>query len=256
MKLMVGMVLMVLLCGACTKAQTTGFSGMVTVVDGDTVHMRDLKFRFHGIDAPESSQLCQDMAGKDYRCGQVSANALDAKIAGRTVTCEEHDRDRYGRIVAVCKVAGEDLNRWMVQSGLALAYTQYSKDYVSDEQTAKAQKVGLWAGTFENPADYRKTKKNSAKTPTNRTPRAQILASVPNNVPSSVPTNLPNGSSAGVGVAPDANGECPTSAPLKGSGGKKYHHPGGRYYAKTKAKVCFASEADAQGAGFVMAKGQ
>jgi endonuclease YncB( thermonuclease family) len=250
MKLLAGTMLLLLLCGACTKAQTTGFSGNVTVVDGDTVHMRDLKFRFHGIDAPESSQLCQDTAGKDYRCGQVAANALDAKIAGRTVTCEEHDRDRYGRIVAVCKVAGEDLNRWMVQSGLALAYAQYSKDYVSDEQTAQAQKVGLWAGTFENPADYRKAKKNSAKIPTNPTPRAQPIASVPSTVPSS------GGVPSGGGVAPDANGECPSSAPLKGSGGKKYHHPGGKYYVKTKAKVCFASEAAAQGAGFVMAKGQ
>ncbi len=254
MKLLAGTMLLLLLCVSCTKSQTTGFSGIVTVVDGDTVHMRDLKFRFHGIDAPESSQLCQDIQGKDYRCGQVSANALDAKIAGRTVTCEEHDRDRYGRIVAVCKVNGEDLNRWMVQSGLALAYTQYSQDYAADEQTARAQKVGIWAGTFENPADYRKANKNVAKNPTknlarspsNGTPRAQPIANLPTSVPSG----------AGGGVAPDAGGECPSSAPLKGSGGKKYHHPGGRYYAKTKAKVCFASEADAQGAGFVLAKGQ
>ncbi len=238
MKLQGKVLVWVLLCGSSVGATAQSYTGVVSVVDGDTVHMREFKFRFHGIDAPESSQLCTDATGQQYRCGQVAANALDKKIAGRTVTCEERDRDRYGRIVAVCKVAGEDLNRWMVQSGLAVAYLQYSKDYAADEQTARAQKVGIWAGTFQMPAEYRK----EGKAPSNGTPRA--VASVP------------SGSSAGVGVAPNADGECPSTAPLKGSSGKKYHFPGGRYYASFKAKMCFATDADAESAGFVKAKGQ
>ena len=60
----------------------------------------------------------------------------------------EKDKDRYGRIVAVCSVAGLDLNRWLVQQGLAVAYLEYSKHYAGDETKARAAKVGLWSGVF------------------------------------------------------------------------------------------------------------
>ena len=42
----------------------------------------------------------------------------------------------------------------MVQAGLAVALPQYSRAYVSDEQAAKAQQIGIWASEFEQPADY------------------------------------------------------------------------------------------------------
>jgi succinoglycan biosynthesis protein ExoI len=51
--------------------------GRASVVDGDTITIRDEHIRFHGIDAPESDQLCQGGKGQSYRCGSVSANALD-----------------------------------------------------------------------------------------------------------------------------------------------------------------------------------
>lgn len=47
--------------------------------------------------------------------------------------CEERDRDRYGRAVAVCFVGGTDVEAWMVAQGWALAYRKYSSDYVSQE---------------------------------------------------------------------------------------------------------------------------
>ena len=39
------------------------------------------------------------------------------------------NKDQYGRSVAVCKAGGEDLNKWMVANGYAVAYSEYSKDY-------------------------------------------------------------------------------------------------------------------------------
>lgn len=50
--------------------------GRPSVTDGDKLVIRDTRIRLHGIDAPESAQTCQDMAGKDYRCGQAAALAL------------------------------------------------------------------------------------------------------------------------------------------------------------------------------------
>ena len=34
-------------------------SGVPTIVDGDTVHINDKKFRLEGIDAPEMRQQCK-----------------------------------------------------------------------------------------------------------------------------------------------------------------------------------------------------
>ena len=68
---------------------------------------------------------------------------------------EERDRDRYGRVVAVCRAAGEDLNAWMVSQGWALAYRQYSRDYVGEEADARAARRGIWRGDFVEPWDWR-----------------------------------------------------------------------------------------------------
>lgn len=133
-------------------------TGIPSVVDGDTLDLRGTRFRLHGVDAPESSQTCLKGA-QVYRCGQQVALALADHIGKRNVTCEEGDRDRYGRVVAVCRMTatGEDLNRWLVRQGLAVAYTAYSRDYAGDEVYAKQGRLGLWAGSFVRPEVYRKT---------------------------------------------------------------------------------------------------
>ncbi|WP_319798816.1 thermonuclease family protein [Nitrobacter sp.] len=94
--------------------------GQASVVDGDTIEIHGQRIRFAGIDAPESDQLCRDEDSALYRCGQKAANDLAAFIDRRPVQCIEVDRDRYGRAVAVCTVAGVDLADWLVRSGLAL----------------------------------------------------------------------------------------------------------------------------------------
>jgi len=151
------------------------------VTDGDTLGIRSVKFRLHGIDAPESSQTCRDARQRVYRCGALSANKLSEKIGVRNVTCAERDRDRYGRIVAVRSAGGKDLNAWMVSQGLAVAYRQYSRDYIALEERAKRFRRGLWAGTFQLPSEYRKNPSNlssagTAPKPASTTPHFSSCA--------------------------------------------------------------------------------
>ena len=73
------------------------------MIDGDTIEMHGVRIRFHGIDAPESKQNCL-AGGKHWPCGELATIALARRISERTVACDERDRDRYGRIVAVCRL--------------------------------------------------------------------------------------------------------------------------------------------------------
>ncbi len=66
------------------------------------------------------------------------------------------DIDRYQRIVAGCSVAGGDLGRYMVTDGQAVAFLKYSTDYVSSEESAQTNGIGLWSGKFDMPWDWRK----------------------------------------------------------------------------------------------------
>ncbi len=133
-------------------------AGVTTVIDGDTIEVHGQRIRLHGIDAPESRQLCR-LDGKPWQCGKDAANALADKIARRPVTCEDLGRDRYKRIIARCAVTGEDLGAWMVLEGLALAYRRYSLDYVDQEADAQAARRGIWAGEFVKPWEWRRGKR-------------------------------------------------------------------------------------------------
>ena len=140
----------------CHETADASSVGVASVIDGDTIEIHGEPFRLFGIDAPESKQLCKGATGEPYRCGQVAANALGDLIGGKTVSCEKRDLDRYKRIVAVCSVKGRDAGAYLVAKGLAVAYVKYSKIYVSQQSAARKARLGLWAGPFEMPWDWRK----------------------------------------------------------------------------------------------------
>ena len=86
----------------------------------------------------------------------AAALALQDLVSRRTVTCDERDVDRYGRLVGRCLVGEVDINEWLVAQRLALAYRRYSNDYVAAEDAARPAGRGMWAGTFEPPWDWRR----------------------------------------------------------------------------------------------------
>ena len=130
--------------------------GLPVITDGDTIKISNNKIRLHGIDAPEKKQKCLKNA-KEYNCGVAATKALVKKISKNMVKCQiQKNKDRYNRFIGVCFVEQEDLNKWMVRNGHAVAYRRYSKDYILDETFAKTNKLGLWSGTFLKPEKWRK----------------------------------------------------------------------------------------------------
>ncbi len=134
-------------------------AGVASVIDGYTIEINGTRIRLHGIDAPESRQECLLADRTPWRCGQQSAFALAERIGRAAIRCQPRDKDRYGRVVAVCFKASDDLNRWMVANGWAVAYRNYSLDYVADEDRARRGRLGMWSGTFDMPWDWRAKEK-------------------------------------------------------------------------------------------------
>jgi endonuclease YncB( thermonuclease family) len=129
--------------------------GRASVIDGDTIDIGGRRIRLHGIDAPETGQTCRDPGGRSWPCGRSATRALEDLVDRRTVACDQRDIDRYGRIVARCRVGTIDINQRLVADGLAMAYRRYSCDYVADEEAARLARRGMWDGTFEPPWDWR-----------------------------------------------------------------------------------------------------
>ncbi len=119
------------------------------------------KSRVRGYAFTGSTRLraANSAAWKPWMCGKYAANVLAEKIGRRSLACEERDRDRYGRIVARCSVAGEDLGEWMVANGWAVAYYLYSYEYSRAEHRAKSARRGIWASEFVKPWEWRRGKR-------------------------------------------------------------------------------------------------
>ena len=125
------------------------------VVDGDTIHLNGEKIRFTGIDTPELKQTCfkEEVINS---CGVTARKILIKKINDNKVECISEGKDQYKRILAECFVNDESLSSYLVRSGYAFAYRKYSKKFISDEDYAKANKIGMWSMKFDYPWDYRK----------------------------------------------------------------------------------------------------
>ena len=134
------------------------FASHVTVIDGDTIRLGDVKIRFSGIDAPEINQTCVASEGK-VACGKISRDLLIEKVTNNKISCTDEGKDFYGRVLGECFVNGESLSAYLVREGFAFAYRKYSNKYIEDEEYAKFNKLGMWSMEFQYPWDYRKNNK-------------------------------------------------------------------------------------------------
>ncbi|UBF27489.1 thermonuclease family protein [Kovacikia minuta CCNUW1] len=146
---------------------------VVRVSDGDTIKVqsggRRETIRLCGIDAPEVAHgrnLGQPF-GKEAR---EKLRSLLAS-ANNQVMVVSVEKDRYGRTVGEVFVKAPTreqpeqerfINYEMVASGMAYEYTRYSGSCPNREAIAQAERLaqskhlGVWAGNYQRPWDYRK----------------------------------------------------------------------------------------------------
>ncbi|MET3660136.1 thermonuclease family protein [Aquamicrobium ahrensii] len=132
------------------QANTRTEQGSAKIVDGDSIELDGQRIRLRGIDAPEYRQNCV-REGREYPCGRQSREALLRLTQNKTVACSGWRNDQYGRLLADCTSGGVDLNRAQVAQGWAVAYG----DFERDEAAARSAGLGVWAGEFERPRQWR-----------------------------------------------------------------------------------------------------
>jgi endonuclease YncB( thermonuclease family) len=216
-------------------------SGTARIVDGDTLAIGDIKIRLKGIDAPETDQVCLDANAAKWTCGIAARDQLTAHVNNRPIECTPRGIDGYGRTLAACSVAGEDLNAWMVREGWALAFVRYSTVYEKEEDKARTAQRGLWSGAFIAPWDWRHRDKDTT-----------ILGAL--SVPITAQKQLLEPASA-LGAP---SHECIIKGNVNREGERIYHVPGGVSYAKINMDVpgkrWFCTEEEAKAAGWRPAK--
>lgn len=141
------------------SASATWISGrVVSVADGDTITVlqdkQQYKIRLAEIDTPEKAQ--------PY--GSKAKKALSDLVFGKTVTVEQVDTDRYGRVVGKVFLDGLYVNADMVKNGHAWVYKKYARDQdlYRLEALARKHKLGLWALQEDQripPWEWRRQKK-------------------------------------------------------------------------------------------------
>lgn len=197
------------------------WAGSVRVIDADTIDIGGpATVRLLGIDAAEADQTCRDGAGRVLPCGAMAAEAARALYEGRAAVCAVEARDRYGRGLATCAVAGEDMGADLVRRGLAQAW-RGDRTYAEDEKEARLLGRGLWRYDMVSPAAWR---------------------------------DAGGGTPAAEEAVRPAVGGCAIKGNVS-EGGRIYHLPGMRHYDRTtiredRGERWFCTEAEAQAAGW------
>jgi endonuclease YncB( thermonuclease family) len=130
------------------------YRGLAEVAGPAMLSLEGKRILLWGIDAPVRGQPCY-AGNKAWDCATASAKTLLNLVGTQEIVCEQHRTDQYGRVFAVCKAGAVDINRALVEAGMAVVVPRETTDYVAAEAEAKAKGIGVWRGPFTLPADYR-----------------------------------------------------------------------------------------------------
>ncbi|HMN38516.1 MAG TPA: thermonuclease family protein [Hyphomicrobium sp.] len=191
-------------------------SGRARVVTGDRLSVAGKLVHLAGIDAPHPAQPCYRGNGRRWGCATSALGTLRRLVRGRRVACELKAGGDKAPQQAHCRAGDVDLAAAMVRKGYAFASDDFGRPYASEEESARAQKIGVWQGETDRPEVWRAKVWDEAKK-----------------------------------TAPDG---CPIRG-LVGAQGRVYAMPWSEGYdrrnlRKVKDERWFCSEEEAQAAGF------
>lgn len=127
-----------------SDAKALEHTGVASIIDGDTLDIRNNRYRFDGIDAPERGSRC----GSVNVYQQASLYLADL-TQGKNVSCVPTGKKNGNRSIATCFVNVDNkrlnLSQRLVEEGWARDWPHYSRGrYASAERMARSKKLGIW----------------------------------------------------------------------------------------------------------------
>ena len=263
------------------------YDGTVTVkriVDGDTVRIDPAvdgidEVRLIGVDTPETKD--RDCDVQSY--GPEAVKFTRDELQGEEVALEfDEDReDRYERLLAYVYLDDEMFNETLLDEGYAQVYTvppndRYEDRFQEAQEAAQEAELGIWGVSSSEQAlladrgngigGEQCSQRANQTPPRTPPPPPQPPPTKPNPTPTTdvpdpdVPTSdvrpsTPAQPTPSSGGATPTGGSCPPDSPIKGNRQSGiYHVPGGQYYNATNPEECFATETEAQSAGYRASK--
>lgn len=194
------------------------------VVDGDTFELdTGEKVRMIGVDTPETVKPNHPVEPYGKEASNYSKELLTGKKVKLRFDVEPYDR--YKRLLAYVYLEdGTFVNEQLIRDGYARIMTippnvAQAEVFLAAEREAREQNRGLWGTDVSKPESSKgKPKPNEAKNKTTEE------------------TAPPEGKTI--------------KGNINSKGDKIYHVPGSASYEQTKAEMWFATEEEAQQAGF------
>jgi len=109
------------------------------IIDGDTLDLTtDQRVRLKGINTPESSMPYY----------QEAKQLLQSLVQNKSIEIESYGTDKYGRILAHLFLNDKNINKEILQQGLATLYyyepDQHYEELKQAEEFARLNQKGLW----------------------------------------------------------------------------------------------------------------
>src|SRR5262249_14547302 len=132
----------------------TPISGQPTIVSSSSLTVNGKRIVFFGVDPLMPKNPC-NIGPRVWDCGTAAFRTLMNLVGREPVMCEPQVLDMFSRVFAKCTVNGQDIAMALVEAGMAVAFPAENKAYAEAGQKGKAEKKGMWQGTFMTPSDFR-----------------------------------------------------------------------------------------------------
>ncbi|MDE2167101.1 MAG: hypothetical protein KGJ66_12295 [Alphaproteobacteria bacterium] len=121
------------------------FSGHARAAGPLTLDVQGQTVALFGVKSAEPQDRCAGTNGKPTSCAALAQATLAHKLAGHSIVACRVPPGQHGTLGAIClDEQGNDLGRFLVIEGLALADSAQSYDYLPAEGAARSAHRGLW----------------------------------------------------------------------------------------------------------------
>jgi endonuclease YncB( thermonuclease family) len=155
-----------LMLAVATPAHALTLTGVAEVIDADLLVLDGHRVFLLGVESVEEGQIC-GIDDQPWECWPAAVRMLQTIAGEGEMTCEVISGPNFlSEVIAWCTINGEDVGARLVRSGFGLPILEETDAYLDEMEAAQAEGIGLWQGTFYDPAVWRELYARFADRPT------------------------------------------------------------------------------------------